>query len=242
MPAAPLAPPRKSAVSFPATTPTLGRAADPHRSASEAVSRSSRPITVTPRQRSAAYRSRLPLTAVCLVGGGVAALQSPPWLDPASPAGLTLAGLGLLAIAAGAALRMWAISSIGEHKMSRIVVTGAYSLCRNPLYIGTLLIVLGFLALWQNTVLALLAVAPMLLYPLGVVPSEERTLARVHPVEYEAYRRRTPRWIPRFSSYVPDAAPTFRSAGARKEWQANLWWFGLAGLSLWISVWRWAGV
>ena len=203
------------------------------------VLRSNRAITVTPRQRSAAYRIRLPLTAACLAVGGVVALQSPPWFDPASSVGLGFSFAGLAAIVAGAALRMWAISSIGEHKMCRIVVTGAYSLCRNPLYIGTLSIVLGFLALWQNTVLALLAIGPILLYPLGVVPSEERTLARVHPAEYEAYRRRTPRWIPRLSSYVPEAAPTLRSQGARKEWQANLWWFGLAGLSLWISVWRW---
>ncbi len=188
-------------------------------------------------RQSLAYRVRLPLTASCvLIGIGVATV-SRPLIPPGSAAGMGILAAGLVLVLMGTALRLWALACISERKTKDLVTTGPYSLCRNPLYVGTLLIVAGFAALWLNPVLVLMLLPPIVLYCVGVVPAEERVLRQTFGVEYETYCRNTTRWMPGFTRYV-GASLHWRSAGVLRESQSSLWWLGLAALSCWMTFVR----
>lgn len=184
------------------------------------------------------YRIRLPFTAVCLLSGVGVTLLSPPMVSPRSTLGLMLAAGGVILVLIGIALRLWALASISERKTRQLVTTGAYSLCRNPLYIGTLLIGAGFVVLWQGPLLCASLVPVILLYQFGVVPLEERVLFGLFGDEFTAYCRSTPRWWPRLGAYVPEDRLAIRSVGVRNEAQSGLWWIALAALTLWITFMR----
>ena len=186
-------------------------------------------------RQSFAYRIRLPLTTACVVSGVLLALRTAPYYAPRSAGGIAVAVVGALLIVAGIVVRLWALGSISERKTRQLVTTGPYSLCRNPLYVGTLFIVAGFVVMWQSVMLAVFLVPPVLLYLYGVVPVEERVLRGRYGVEFDAYCRHTPRWIPRLSGYVREDRVTWWSVGVVKEAQCGLWWIGFAALTLWVS-------
>jgi protein-S-isoprenylcysteine O-methyltransferase Ste14 len=80
-----------------------------------------------------------------------------------------------------------------------LVATGFYRYVRNPMYAGVLLILIGhflwfgFWYLLAYTALAFIATH------LFVILYEEPTLKRKFGAAYEAYLKRVPRWIPRFT-------------------------------------------
>jgi protein-S-isoprenylcysteine O-methyltransferase Ste14 len=154
------------------------------------------------------YRSYtpLPLIALCLLFFRPADLGD--WNLPLQLFGLLLALLGeaVRVLAVGHA----AAGTSGRENYLRadgLNCTGLYSLVRNPLYIGNLLIFAGllttFASLWAGAItLALLA----LQYAL-VVRAEERYLHGQHRAAYDDYCRRVPRWWPRFHGGLPPAHP-----------------------------------
>lgn len=116
------------------------------------------------------------------------------------PFGLSIMALSLV-------IRVWAITHIGrriprKYKHERrllLVVTGPYSLVRNPLYIGNIaamvaLCLLSELMWFMPIVFAYF----FLLYSL-VVRYEEYKLSVLFGREYGIYCQKVPRWIPRFS-------------------------------------------
>lgn len=185
-------------------------------------------------RESLAYRVRLPLTVICIVTGVALTVLANPGRLENPLLRWSLAGSGLALVLAGASVRLWALASIGERKTRQLVTTGLYSLCRNPLYFGTLLIVLGFLALWQSLPMTLLVLPLLALYRFGVVPAEESVLRGFYGAEFDAYCARTPRWLPRLRGYVSEEHLAIRSTGFQREAQSALWWAGLALASLWI--------
>lgn len=219
--------PRRS-TSLPAATPVLATAFTPP----EGTSPNATPSAAPNVRRALAYRIRLPLTAVCIVSGVALTVLTRPWLAADSATGLALTGLGMTFVASGIAVRLWALASIGQRKTKQLVTTGPYSLTRNPLYLGTLLIVLGFLALWQSPVLAALVVPPILLYPFGVVPAEERVLRGEFGAEFDAYCARTPRWWPRLRGYVSERQLAIGTPGFRREVQCGVWWMFFAAVTI----------
>lgn len=79
-----------------------------------------------------------------------------------------------------------------------LVVTGFYRYVRNPIYIGVLSIFLGhflWFGYWSLLVYMLLAFIGVHLF---VLFYEEPTLKRIFGASYEEYRKKVPRWIPKF--------------------------------------------
>ncbi len=116
---------------------------------------------------------------------------------------LTL-GLGLAVALAGAALRDWAIVSLGRYFRrevtiepgQRIVRRGPYRLLRHPSYAGLLLIFTGFgltFGSWASAAVALLIVFAGMLPRIRV---EERALAHAFGADYAEYASSTARLIP----------------------------------------------
>jgi protein-S-isoprenylcysteine O-methyltransferase Ste14 len=79
----------------------------------------------------------------------------------------------------------------------RLVVTGLYRYVRNPMYVSIVAIVLGQALLFRDWRLGLYGALFWAAAHVYVVAYEEPTLRRTFGSEYEAFRARVPRWIPR---------------------------------------------
>jgi protein-S-isoprenylcysteine O-methyltransferase Ste14 len=78
---------------------------------------------------------------------------------------------------------------------SSLVVSGIYKYTRNPMYLGFVLVLLGWAAFLSNlAALALLPVFVLYIDRFQIVP-EEHVLASLFPRAYPAYRARVRRWI-----------------------------------------------
>lgn len=78
-------------------------------------------------------------------------------------------------------------------------MSGPYAYTRNPLYLGSLMIAVGFAAASRNLWVAVGIVIFFLAIYLPVIKSEEKFLAAAFP-EFEHYARRVPRLMPRLAS------------------------------------------
>ena len=86
--------------------------------------------------------------------------------------------------------------------MKRLVKSGPYSLCRNPLYFFSMLLGIGFGFCTETlTIPILIAVALSLLYYFQI-KREERQLLPLFGEEYEIYRENIPAFFPSFRHYM----------------------------------------
>jgi len=112
-------------------------------------------------------------------------------------------------------------------KDSVLTTTGPYSATRNPLYLGSIVIALGFalaaLSAWVGVLLLVMFAA--IYFP--VIRSEERFLAERFP-EYPDYARRVPRFIPSLHA-LARATDDFSWARYRRHREYNAL-IGTAGL------------
>lgn len=79
----------------------------------------------------------------------------------------------------------------------KLVVRGLYRYVRNPMYVGVLSIILGWAMLFQAADVLLYGACVALVVHLFVLLYEEPHLARVFGQQYEEYRVRVGRWLPR---------------------------------------------
>lgn len=111
-------------------------------------------------------------------------------------------GLAALFVIAGLALRAWVIGfayikrgGVGKKVYAADLVTsGLFGVCRNPLYVGNLLIVAGVLVMHGNLFVILGGGLLMGFIYQSIVYAEERFLAAKFGAGYEAYCADVPRW------------------------------------------------
>lgn len=103
---------------------------------------------------------------------------------------------GLVLIGMAIAGRLWCSLYICGYKTKALIVTGPYSLCRNPLYFFSLLGGVGVGLATETLTVAVLILAAFAAYYPFVIRAEERGLREVHGEEYERYARETPRFWP----------------------------------------------
>ena len=123
-------------------------------------------------------------------------------------AGWPIAGRAVVAVmlaTAGACISLMAVVSFRRARTtvnplrpgtaSTLVTGGIYRHTRNPMYLGLLIVLLGW-AVWLANAPALLFLPGFVLYiyRFQIVP-EERTLAALFGAEYQAYRTRVRRWL-----------------------------------------------
>jgi len=79
----------------------------------------------------------------------------------------------------------------------KLVVEGLHRYVRNPMYIGVATIVLGQAVLFQSWHIVEYLAIVLVIVQFFVLFYEEPTLARQFGTEYEEYKKRVSRWIPR---------------------------------------------
>ena len=119
----------------------------------------------------------------------------------------SLAAGGAVALA-GLALRAWASGHI--RKNDRLAVSGPYAHTRNPLYLGSFILGLGFTVAASSSLPLLLLLGGLfaalflgIYWP--VMRVEAATLAEMFGEEYKRYAAAVPLLFPRPTPYRPDA-------------------------------------
>lgn len=114
----------------------------------------------------------------------------------ATPTTTTLAIGGVIALV-GVAVRAWASGHI--RKAKTLAVTGPYARTRNPLYLGSFFIGVGFTVAAGVWWLAGLFIALFLGIYLPVMLTEARDMYRIFGAEFEEYERHVPLFLPRLT-------------------------------------------
>ena len=138
----------------------------------------------------------------------------------------TLAAAGVVLTAAGELIRLGAVHHIGvisrtrSDRLGPLITTGPFGLVRNPLYLGNVMLWVGFAVtarlVWAAPVIAALLV---LEYHL-IIRWEESLLVSRYGATYREYARRVPRWLPRPGAY--DAASDGAHAAPSFTWRDTL--------------------
>lgn len=146
----------------------------------------------------------------------------------------------LVMLNTGLAIRSWSAGTL--NKSRELTTHGPYALTRNPLYIGSFLMMFAFCILCKDLPTLLFVAGPMaFLYRLQVMFEEQR-LERLFPAQWPSYFQSTPRFIPwrwRRNAF---------QGWTRYEWMRNREYRALAAtgmgiglIYLWhrVSLWLW---
>jgi protein-S-isoprenylcysteine O-methyltransferase Ste14 len=138
---------------------------------------------------------------------GTIGVYVPRWISlgraPANGAAALLAGV---VFAAGGAIYLWCVwdfATFGRGTPApidaprRLVVRGLYRYVRNPMYVGVLTVILGWVLLFGSRDLATYGLVVAAGFHLFVLLYEEPTLRGRFGPEYDEYRARVGRWLPR---------------------------------------------
>ena len=87
------------------------------------------------------------------------------------------------------------VNPMKPQKASSLVTSGIYTITRNPMYLGLLLVLVGW-AVFLSSAVALAGPVAFFFYigPFQITP-EERVLANMFGPEYAEYRARVRRWL-----------------------------------------------
>jgi protein-S-isoprenylcysteine O-methyltransferase Ste14 len=141
---------------------------------------------------------------ISFVGASLLAFAAASIFDSLDIGGWAPLIVGVILIAAGIALRLWAILTLGRffrrivviQEGHRVVTEGPYRYVRHPSYSGALLSMLGIgIAIGNVLSILICLVVPALGY-ISRIPTEEAELERGLGEQYRAYRTRTARLIP----------------------------------------------
>ena len=122
-------------------------------------------------------------------------------LAQARPATLIVGGLVALP---GLALRAWATGHL--RKNDALATTGPYAYTRNPLYLGSLVIGLGFTIAAGRLILGLVFAVLFLGIYVPVMRVETKTLDELFGKDYQDYAAAVPLFLPRVTAYRVGAA------------------------------------
>lgn len=107
------------------------------------------------------------------------------------------AGIGFIIL--GLIIRLWANGyAIKTHK---ITTSGPYSVVRNPLYLGTMLIAAGFMIMLNTSYAGFCFMIIMAAVYYRTIRNEERALTEKHGKIYLNYKSKVPMIVPTFFRY-----------------------------------------
>ena len=134
--------------------------------------------------------------------------------------------LGTAFIVVGVLMRLW--SNGYAIKLDKLTTSGPYALVRNPLYLGTGLILLGLVLMLKASWIGLAALVMVAVAYTRTIRNEERMLADKFGAAYLDYRAR-----------VPAMWPAWRPYAGGEKWPFSferLWQSREHKVFLWVSI------
>jgi protein-S-isoprenylcysteine O-methyltransferase Ste14 len=143
------------------------------------------------------------------------------------------AGIAIL----GLVLRGYAAGHLRKHK--RLAISGPYAFTRNPLYLGSVLLALGFSVASHSWISTLLLAAYLAIFYPAVIRQEQTELKTLYGTAFVEYASQVPAFWPRLSPAVPPTErfswPLYRQ---NREYEAAIG-LAVAMVVLWILIlWR----
>jgi protein-S-isoprenylcysteine O-methyltransferase Ste14 len=145
----------------------------------------------------------------------------------ARPTWLSLA-IGAVAVLFGVAIRALASGHISKN--SELTTSGPYAYTRNPLYLGSMVIALGFAVAALSWVVVMALVVLFVAIYIPVILAEEAFLRSRFP-EFDQYARQVPRLLPRLR---PQATTT--GAFSRQRYLQHREYNALIGAAVMIAA------
>jgi protein-S-isoprenylcysteine O-methyltransferase Ste14 len=151
--------------------------------------------------------------------------------------------VGAIVVVAGEWIRLAGVAAAGtvtrrrSRTVQRLVTYGVFAWVRNPLYVGNLLIWMGFTIISGVYWFLPLAIVIFAIEYSLIVRYEEGVLESIFGAEYLAYKQSTPRWIARPPS-APAAGPHDWPEAWRSEVSTFLQYAALAVLFA-VKQWLW---
>lgn len=184
------------------------------------------------------FQWRAVISATSLLTCLALTVLSTPYVERGSWIDIATRAAGWLCFLSAVTIRMWASLYLGGRKGRMVICDGPYSVCRNPLYIGTLLLILSQVFFLQSLTLAVGMILPVIIYAIGVVPAEEHYLELKFGEEYRQYCRQVPRWIPRFRQFSTPEIVECKVIGLYKESLRIATWIWLPFLASAVEILR----
>jgi protein-S-isoprenylcysteine O-methyltransferase Ste14 len=117
-------------------------------------------------------------------------------------AGWLVAAAGVAVTILGETIRLWSVRYIGavsrtrSERLGPLIVAGPFAIVRNPLYVGNIVLWVGFAVAAQLLWLVPIVIALLALEYHAIVTWEEQLLEARLGEDYRNYAERVPRWIP----------------------------------------------
>jgi protein-S-isoprenylcysteine O-methyltransferase Ste14 len=153
------------------------------------------------------------------------------WLAPRYTTPRTLI-IGAVVALVGVLLRAWSTGHIVKNE--KLTTTGPYAHTRNPLYLGSFLLALGF-AIAAHWVAVLLVIAFWIVVYGPTITRERAFLRTIYGDAYAEYEAHVPAFLPRLTAWNGPVGAD-RSGGfsiplylRHREWQAGLGYLVVLG-------------
>jgi len=140
--------------------------------------------------------------------------------------------LGEVLVVLGVAIRSWAAGTL--HKLKQVTRIGPYAMVRNPLYVGSFMMMFGFCALMQEAHTIWVILGPLAFMYWLKVRQEEVWLASMFENDWADYVKSTPRFIPNRLALPSLEGFSLSQWSKHREWQAPVATaLALMGLQAW---------
>jgi len=129
-----------------------------------------------------------------------------PFKGEGSLLGLVMSGIGLSILLL--CVRDFFVSGKGTlapwDPPENLVVVGLYRYVRNPMYVGVLFILSGWIIVTASPLVLGFTLTLSVAFHIRVVTSEEPRAEMTFGSEWLDYKNNVPRWLPRSRGYYPD--------------------------------------
>ena len=175
-------------------------------------------------------------TVACAFAAAVLVVAD-PGKNPLGTAGV-LAGLAVAVL--GEVLRIWACGHL--RKNEDVISSGPYARVRNPLYLGTLLILVGFcVAAGSRVVLEGLLPVGLLAFALYYAPKKERIesarLRERFGAKFDEWHASVPAYLPRLTRWPPASRAPWSGRLVVENTEVETALFVTVGVAVMLARW-----
>lgn len=137
---------------------------------------------------------------------GIAAFIAPLIIAKIDPWRGNLQAPGIFTMCLGAVSLIWCVRDFyvsGKGTLApwgppkKMVVVGLYRFMRNPMYVGVILLVLGWSLYVLSPILILYDVVLIIGFHIRIIRNKEPYLKQQFGEQWEMYKQEVPRWLPR---------------------------------------------
>jgi protein-S-isoprenylcysteine O-methyltransferase Ste14 len=174
---------------------------------------------------------RIPLSRIAaIVGFFFICSSNSYWETTNELISFVLFFLGAILVAVASLGRMWCSLYIAGYKDDKLITQGPYSICRNPLYLFSLIGVVGIGFATETLTFPIVFIVLFAFYYGFVIKSEEERLKKFFGIEFEEYKKKVPAFFPKFSSFAEPENYNVKPVVYRRHIFSALWFIWIIGI------------